>query len=62
MYCSARSADTERRLAQASRLSVSTDLAGAIMDRDGIPKQIFSRISYRVPDMYIPTDEEIWAD
>jgi len=32
------------------------------MDRDGIPKQIFSRISYRVPDMYIPTDEEIWAD
>ena len=21
-----------------------------------------SRISYRVPDMYIPTDEEIWAD
>ena len=21
-----------------------------------------SRISYKVPDMYIPTDEEIWAD
>ena len=21
-----------------------------------------SRISYRVPDMYVPTDEEIWAD